>query len=167
MSALIDFLLRNAENKRVMATLRCALAESTEARAWPMLARFDGIGASQRACAVRTVAGLFAMHPQNCDKGNMGTVCRQLCDPDEKPWDSQQSEEPGPMARRLLYLLNADKSEICDRVCRLARFASSKNVPINYAELEQALTEWPRARELWAAEFWAPAAEKSGEEGES
>ena len=54
MSALMEFLLRNADNKRVMATLRCGLVESTEMRAWPLLAHLDGIGSSQRARAVRS-----------------------------------------------------------------------------------------------------------------
>ena len=167
MSALMEFLLRNADNKRVMAILRCGLVESTEMRAWPLLAHLDGIGGSQRARAVRTVAGLFALHPRDCASGNMGTVCRQLCGSDEKPWASGPGadDSPGPMGRRFLYLLNADREEICGRVCRLVRYAGSKDIPFNYAALEKDLTEWPRAREAWAAAFWAPVTDETAENG--
>ena len=59
-TVLMDFLQRNAANKGVMATLRYALADKTEIRAWPLLAGLKGIGPSQQARAVRTVAALFA-----------------------------------------------------------------------------------------------------------
>ena len=161
MSALMEFLQRNATNKRVLAALRCALVESTEMRAWPLLARFDGIGPSQRARAVRTVAGLFAMHPDShCDSGNMGTVCRALCREDERPWETSDSEgkavAPGPMGRRFMALLNADREEICRRVSLIVAYAGSQGVGVNYAALEKDLAEWPRAREAWASAFWAP-----------
>ena len=156
MSVLTDFLLRNAGNKRVMATLRCGLVENTEMRAWPVLAHLGGVGNKQHSMAVRTVAGLFAMHPRNCDSGNMGTVCRLLCGTDEKPWDNTGSDGPGPMERRFLYLLNADRDEICARVCRLVSYAHSQDIPVNYDALEKDLATWPRAREAWASAFWAP-----------
>lgn len=159
MSALIEFLLRNRENKGVMATLRCALAESKEMRAWPLVARFGGIGRGPHARTVRTVAGLFAHHPENCDAGNMGTVCRALCSPDEQPWnsvdDQGKASSPGPMARKFMYLLSADREEICERVARVVLYAKSQGIPVNYGALEQDLETWPRAREAWAGVFWA------------
>lgn len=161
MSALIEFLLRNRENKGVMATLRCALVESKEMRAWPLVARFGGIGPSLPARAVRTVAGLFAHHPENCDSGNMGTVCRDLCSQEEKEklWKSVDEQgkasSPGPMARKFMYLLNADREEICERVARVVLYAKSQGIPVNYGALEQDLETWPRAREAWAGVFWA------------
>lgn len=167
MSALMEFLLRNADNKRMMALLRCGLVENTEMRAWPLLAHLDGIGNGQQARAVRTVAGLFALHPRNCASGNMGTVCRQLCGGDETPWknDTETGSGPGPVERRFLYLLNADRDEICGRVCRLVRYAGGRDIPVNYAALENDLATWPRARETWAATFWAPMADAPAEAG--
>ena len=164
MSALMDFLLRNAGNRGVMATLRGALVETTEIRAWPLLAHVGGLGDSRQARAVRTVAGLFALHPRNCDAGNMGTVCRQLCGADERPWEEDGA--PGPMGRRLLYLLSADRDEIDERVCRLVRLAASRDIPVNYAALERDLAQWPRPREAWATAFWTPAVKAAEEEGE-
>lgn len=161
MSGLIGFLLGNADNKRVMATLRSGLVKGTEMRAWPLLAHFGGIGDSLEARATRTVAGLFASHPKNCASGSMGTVCRQLCKDDEKPWEigTDNKGAPGPMERRFLHLLNADREEICARVSRIVRYAGSKDVPINYSRLEEDLAKWPRAREAWAADFWSSRAD--------
>lgn len=171
MSLLMDFLQRNATNKRVLATLRCALVENTEMRAWPLLGSFGGIGAGQKARAIRTVAGLFAVHTAHCEKGNMGTLCRKLCSHDEKPWENIDPQgkavPPGPMGRRFLYLINADKNEIFERVCRLVRYAKSRDVPVNYAALEKDLAEWPKAREAWAGEFWASAEKREEQEGET
>ena len=170
MSALMEFLLRNAKNKRIMAILRCGLVGNTEMRVWPLLAHLDGIGNKQHARAVRTVAGLFALYPHNCTSGNMGTVCRQLCRCDERPWERETdtNSSPGPVERRFMYLLNADRDEICGRVCRLVQYADSKGIPVNYAALEKDLSEWPRAREPWAAAFWAPMSEERKEaEGEA
>lgn len=163
MSALMDFLLRNANNKRVMTILRCGLVEDTEMRAWPLLAPLDGIGARQQARAIRTVAGLFALHPRNCASGNMGTVCRLLCRNGNPGGNDTETGSPDPMERRFLHLLNADREEICGRVCRLVRYAGSNDIPVNYAALEKDLSEWPRARESWAAAFWAPMADARAE----
>ncbi len=159
MSALTEFLLCNRKNKGVMATLRRALVASTEMRAWPLLLRFGGVGGDHRARTVRTVAGLFAHHPENCDMGNMGVVCRALCSSDEQPWknvdDQGNAVSPGPMARKFMYLLSADREEICERVARVVLYAKSRNIPVNYSALEQDLLFWPRAREAWAGAFWA------------
>lgn len=161
MSALMEFLLRNQKDKGVMATLRRALVPNTEMRAWPLLLRFGGVGSGHCARTVRTVAGLFAYHPEHCETGNMGTVCRALCSPDEQPWnsvdehDQNKANPPGPMARKFMYLLSADREEICERVARVVLYAKSRGIPVNYGALEQDLETWPRAREAWAGVFWA------------
>ncbi len=169
MSALMEFLLCNRENKGVMATLRRALVASTEMRAWPLLLRFGGVGGDHRARTVRTVAGLFAHHPANSDIGNMGTVCRALCSPDEQPWkngdehDPNKVNPPGPMTRKFMYLLSANREEICERVARVVLYAKSRGIPVNYSALEQDLLFWPRARETWAGVFWALPQEDDGQ----
>ena len=160
MMELMEFLLKNRENRGVLATLRCALVENREMRAWPLLAVLGGIGDTPGARSVRTVAGLFASHPENCTEGNMGSVCRALCTGDEKPWnvtDGQgESVQPGPMARKFMYLLNADPDEIHARVRRLVLYAKTQGIPVNYAGLEKDLRSWPRPREAWARSFFAP-----------
>ncbi|MBQ9406783.1 MAG: type I-E CRISPR-associated protein Cse2/CasB [Desulfovibrio sp.] len=170
---LLDFLLKNKDNRGVLAALRKALAPTTETRAWPYLARFDGIGQNPKARAVRTVAGLFALHPENCSDGNMGDTCRALCrDTDEHPWETVdavgRAVTPGTVSRKFGWLLAADPEEICDRVTRVVRYAKSKGIPVNYAQLEKDLANWPYAREAWARNFWAvEKADSAGEEGAS
>ena len=166
MSDLLDFLQRNKQNKGILASLRRGLSSTTEIYAWPLLAKFKGIGNSQNARAVRTVAGLFAYHPLVCTDGNMGTTCRELCGDNEKPWECIEKDgvptQPGPMSRKFSHLLAADVDEICDRVARIVLYAKSKEIPINYCALEEDLKKWPYAREKWASAFWAP--EKKDEE---
>ncbi|MBQ7739211.1 MAG: type I-E CRISPR-associated protein Cse2/CasB [Desulfovibrionaceae bacterium] len=161
-----------------MATLRQGLVESTELRAWPLLAPLNGIGPSQQARAIRTVAGLFAHHPVNSDHGNMGTTCRLLCQSqgnEEKPWEiiqydkkQEKSVAPGPMTKKFCYLLEANADEIFDRITRIVLFAKSENIAINYAKLAEDLRFWPRARNSWAEAFWqAPKKDKNVEESGS
>ncbi len=154
---LMDFLLRNKENRGVLATLRQGLIPAKEMRAWPLLAPFGGIGQTPGARAVRTVAGLFASHPQNCFAGNLGDTCREFCNnTDEFPWIMVDNNfAPGPVARKFSWMLAADAEEICGRVARIVLYAKSKGVPVNYAQLEKDLASWPRAREAWARSFWA------------
>lgn len=159
MSELINFLLKNRENKRVLACLRQGLVETTEFRAWPLLARYGGIGHDFKAHVIRTVAGLFAYHPNMIHIGNIGTTCRQLCDPEvEKPWEDMDANgkvlRPGPVSRKFGYLLAAERDEICDRVIRIVLYAKSKEIPVNYDALENDLVKWPRSREFWARAFW-------------
>ncbi|MBO4311986.1 MAG: type I-E CRISPR-associated protein Cse2/CasB [Desulfovibrionaceae bacterium] len=161
---LLEFLLTNKDNRGVLAALRKGLVPTTEPRAWPYLAPFEGIGQDRKARAVRTVAGLFAHHPENCADGNMGDTCRDLCNVnEEKPWKvtenvngNEKPEPPGPIARKFGWMLEAvDAEEICKRVARMVLYARSKGVPVNYEQLEKDLIAWPRAREAWARHFWA------------
>ncbi len=160
---LMEFLLENRDNRSVLAVLRQGLSPATETRAWPLLARFGGIGQTPEASAVRTVAALFARHPENCVTGNMGDTCRRLCrGTDEHPWDTVDGEgeavPPGPVGRRFSWLLAADADDICGRVARVVLHAGRRGIPVNYAQLEKDLTLWPdqRVREAWAGAFWAP-----------
>jgi CRISPR system Cascade subunit CasB len=163
----MEFLLKNRENRGALAALRQGLAPATEMRAWPLLARFGGIGRTPGARAVRTVAALFAHHPRNCDAGNMGDTCRALCGQDEHPWETAdgtgKAVPPGPMSRKFSRLLAADAEEICERVARVVLYAKSKGIAVNYAQLEKDLAGWPRAREAWAGAFWATGKPDSAE----
>lgn len=172
MSELTDFLDKQSDDRGVMAALRCALTPSQEARAWPYLAAFGGIGSDHKAEVVRTVAGLYAAchKPDIRQGGSVGSVCRELCSGDENPGTLVSSlrdpaPQPGPMARKFAYLLNADRSEICGRVIRTAVFARSKGLEPDYETLERDLLFWPRAREAWAKDFWGRKTE-AGEEAE-
>jgi len=61
MSSLLDRLRRYADNRGMMANLRCILVENKKHRAWPVLQRI-GIDINQNVAAF--VAGLYATHPE-------------------------------------------------------------------------------------------------------
>lgn len=168
MSTLMDWLRRQKEQRGVLAQLRCGLVAGKEHRAWPLLARFDGIE-GYKGQVVRTIAGLYASHPDETgNPGNMGTLCLRLCGDDETPW---QDEKPRPMAMRLQYLLAAEPEEICQRAARLVLRCKASGIPVNYEQLYTDLLLWEkpfsreRVRQSWAQHFWAPAMEKAAQTG--
>lgn len=161
MSNLLDYLEERKEDRGFMANLRCALVDTKRMRAYPYLARFGGVGENPKARVVQTIAGLYALHPNTTNQGNVGDACRCLCGPDEKPWD----EKPGPIAKRLQHLLAAERDEICDRVVRVVLRAKSQEIPINYEQLENDLLYWgDKVKNRWAMSFWAPKDNKEVQE---
>lgn len=159
MSALMEWLRAQKDKRGVLAQLRCGLVPAKAQRAWPLLARFGGIE-GHTGEVVRTVAALYASHPEEARTGGMGTLCLRLCSDEEKPWND---EKPGSIAMRLQYLLAAETPEVCRRVARLVLRAKTQGIAVNYAGLHKDLLEWqwPEQRERilarWAQEFWAPA----------
>lgn len=156
MSALLDYLqkLKKRDNRGAFADLRCALVESRKHRAWPLLAPFGGIGEKHPERVIQTIAGLFAYHPLTTATGNMGDTCRSLMSDDERA-EYFQERKIGPMTRRFQYLLAASHDEVCERVIRLVLFAKSKEVPVNYGQLQSDLRYWSDSiRVRWAKSFW-------------
>lgn len=166
MSALLSWLRSKKEDRGAMAQLRCALIPSREQRAWPLLARFDGIGLEHKHKVVRTIAGLYASHPVESNTG-MGTLCLRLCSESETPW---KDEAPGAVAKRVQHLLAAESHEVCERVVRLVLRAKTQGVAVDYEQLECDLLDWDRSsrrdrvRAEWAKQFWTPVANIAGEE---
>jgi CRISPR system Cascade subunit CasB len=164
MSALLDYLVRKKEDRGVMADLRCALVEGKRFRAYPHLGYFGGIGDKHDMRAMQIVAGLFASHPDYTSKGNIGSLCLQLCSDDERNELKKADSKPGTIAKRLQYLLAASREEILDRVVRIVLRAKAEGIPVNYAQLENDLIYWgDKVKTRWAASFWAPGAEVSDE----
>lgn len=160
----LAYLQERREDRGVMANLRCGLVEARQRRAWPIIAAFNGIGEQHRNRVVRTVAGLYATHPKETDKGDFGATCRALVGEEERK-KLAEGGEPGPVSKRFLYLLAAENGEIFHRVVSLALRAKTHNdgIPINYKQLFWDLWAWEeqpdRIRERWARSFWAPRSE--------
>jgi len=156
MSALLDYLqkLKRQDNRGALADLRCALVESRKHRAWPLLAPFGGIGEKHSEQVIQAIAGLFAHHPLTTAEGNMGDTCRCLMSDDERS-EYFQERKIGPMTRRFQHLLAASSDEVCERAIRLVFFAKSKEVPVNYGQLQSDLRYWSDSvRVQWAKSFW-------------
>lgn len=156
MSALLDYLktLKERDNRGAFADLRCALVASRKHRAWPLLASFGGIGEEHPAKVVQTIAGLFAYHSETTESGNLGDTCRNLMSEDERT-EYLQERIVGPITRRFQHLLASSREEVCERVARLVLYAKSKDVQVNYSQLENDLFYWSDAvRIRWAKSFW-------------
>lgn len=155
---LLKFLREHREDRGAMASLRCALVDGKRHRAWPLIARFQGIGSDFRALAVQAVAGLYASHPEECDEGDLGSTCRAFLSDDERLMIDSKGG-PGPVSRRMQHLLAAEREEVFPRVVRVVLRAKAEAVPVNYCRLLDDLMQWhydPDAVRLrWARSFWA------------
>jgi CRISPR type I-E-associated protein CasB/Cse2 len=162
MNRLLDYARGNRDNRGLMASLRYSLRPTLEHRAWQALGNFGLLRESWDAEAQALVAKLYALHPQETDKGNFGSTCLALCGEGEKPWEPDAS--PGPMSRRLQRLLAAERPDIGPMLIRLVSYAKNKDIPVNYARLDEDLRHWgENARLRWAAAFWTPVASKENE----
>lgn len=168
MTALVQWLRTQKERRGVLAQLRCGIVPGKQQRAWPLLARFDGIE-GHKGEVVRTIAALYAAHPDESASGSMGSVCQKLCSDDERRLDDERrdDEKLGPMSRRFQHLLAAETAEVCPRVVRLILRAKVQGIPVNYMQLQKDLLQWAvpqkrqRVQEQWALHFWAPAVQSA------
>jgi CRISPR system Cascade subunit CasB len=149
---LLTYLRKLKNDRGAMAGLRCALSPSRLPRAWPLLARVGGIGNWR----IEAVAGLFAYHPEETDKGNLGTTCRRLT-PSYKSFDG-----------RFRRLLSCDRDEIREWVRPVVVAAKAKGVRVNYEQLFVDLCYWgDEVRTCWAREYWGDGEAKGNGESES
>jgi CRISPR system Cascade subunit CasB len=144
------------DDRATLANLRCALRKNQKHRAWPLLARFDGIEDERKeydheAKVVQTIVGLFAVHPTKSER-DFGIACRQLMRDDEKLADPK---DVGPITRRFQHLLSSEPDEICDRVVRMVLRMKAQEIPVNYYELYNGLLQWgDKIKNRWAGSFW-------------
>lgn len=155
---LLSFLrqLKHKDDRVALSNLRCALVKSRQYRAWPLLARFGGIGDQHGNLVVQTVAGLFATHPEDTNSGDFGMACRKLMSQDESSALVSDPTAVGPVARRFQHLLAADRcQEINGRVVRFVLRLKAKDIPVNYADLYDSLMYWgDKVCNHWAGSFW-------------
>jgi len=163
MTALVQWLRTQKELRGILAQLRCGIVSGKQQRAWPLLARFDGIE-GHKGEVIRTIAALYAAHPDESTVNTMGVLCRLLRGDQEIRDDAQkESQHFGPIGMRFQHLLAAETAEVCPRVVRLILRAKVQGIPVNYMQLQEDLLQWemPQKRryvqERWAQQFWAPA----------
>jgi CRISPR type I-E-associated protein CasB/Cse2 len=123
-----------------MANLRCALTDARRCRAWPLLGEIGGIGDA----TVETVTGLYAIHPEETDKGDLGSLCKAL------------SGENNTFEGRFKRLLTcATREEVCAHLRPLVTAAKAKGLKVNYQQLIIDLLYWSdNVRVRWAQSFW-------------
>jgi CRISPR system Cascade subunit CasB len=133
--------LRQFKNDRgAMADLRRALTPAQRHRAWPLLARVNGIGDPR----IELIAGLFAYHPDESNGGNLGSTCREL------------QGENNSFDARFRRLLGCDREEIYARLRSVILAAKAKGVDVNYEQLLVDLYYWgDRVKADWARQYWS------------
>jgi len=164
MNPLIEFLIHGKDDRGKMATLRKGLIAHQAQYTWSLLNPFGGVGNQYNARVIQTIAGLFAHHPNNTDKGNFGDLCRELLDDDEIK--KMKEGKSGPISKHFQYVLAADGEEIFARVSRLVRRAKRDDIPVNYQQLLDDLTSWNSYRKegiktRWGLQFWTIHMEES------
>ncbi len=134
-----------------MASLRCLLKASQRFRGWQYIAQFDGIGCIQ----VETVAGLYALHPNEKDDENynFGDACRVLAE--TRRTDKERTDSPfDKRFRRLLSC--SSRHELSAHLSDVVRGLKAAEVPVNYASLFDDITNWGDVvRERWAIHYWS------------
>lgn len=161
MSRLFEQLRKHKDDRGMMANLRCILVDNKKHRAWPALSRL-GVGINDDVSSF--VAGLFATHPEETDRGNFGNTCKNIQGRrDEKHGDDGKLS---PTERRFQHLLAAaDRNELKARLRRMVLMAKANDVPVNYQQLVVDMGRWnDRTRNDWASTFWAQGS-TSEEEG--
>lgn len=149
---------RKRDDRATFANLRCALRKKLKHHAWPILARFGGIGDPKKeydhyAKVVQTIAGLFAIHPEESSSSDFGLACRSLMRSDEK---LDNPKDVGPVGKRFQHLLSSEREEICDRAIRFVLRMKAQDIPINYDELFDGLLSWgDKIKTRWAGSFWS------------
>lgn len=158
---------RDRDDRATLVNLRCALRDKLKHRAWPILARFGGIGDytkeyDHHAKVIQTIAGLFATHSKETFTADFGSACRNLMRDDEKLYDPK---DVGPVSSRFQHLLSAEREEICDRAIRFVLRMKAQDIPVNYDELFDGLLFWgDKIKAKWAGSFWsAPKMEEVAE----
>lgn len=159
--ALIDWLVSKKQDRGALAALRAALSPARQTQAWPLLARFGGVGDSRSARLVQAIAGLYAAHPDHTPQsGDFGVTCRRLARQDNG--DLSEAFE-----RRFQSLLASDRDEVIDRLPAFILRAKAEGVPVNYLRLHDDLTYWgDKVKARWGRAFWVGTKSNSEEAAE-
>ncbi len=161
MSTFLERLRKHAEDRGLMASLRCVLVDAKKHRAWPALNR---IGVNVTSGVDMLIAGLFATHPEETDTGNFGATCKAI--------EIKRGEVRGndnkltPTERRFQHLLAAEKGkELHQRVTRMVLMAKSQGIRVNFDKLSSDLRWWSdRTKTEWAVSYWGEGAAFAAEE---
>lgn len=148
---LIRFLLENAENRGMMATLRRGAGEKpgTCPAMFPIIAPLLPAACSQNEEArYYLIAGLFAYHPKNSDTGNMGSHLRQTGDENKLK----------ATERRFCALLAAQQEDLPNYLRQTVKLLKSADIGVNWDQLFKDVKHWEHpdrfAQRHWANAFW-------------
>jgi CRISPR type I-E-associated protein CasB/Cse2 len=151
--ALLQFLQRHAEDRGVMADLRCGFSQTREHRAWPHIAAWCELDKDWSRMPVQTLCAAFATQPKTISSGNLGSTMRALAVGQEKDTENALKSFEGRFRR----LLTCDtRQELCRLLTAVVRAAKAKEVAINYSQLYCDICWWENGdvKLRWAAAYW-------------
>ena len=152
----VTYLEGRREDRGALAALRRGLGRppGTVATMYPYLVPWFGEDTPPwQESAFYLVAGLFAYHPDEGGKGNVGAHMRA----------SVASEGDLPaIERRFTALLAAHPDDLDTYLRQAIGFLKSRNVPVNWHQLLFDVLAWSypdrRVQKQWARAFWGRAA---------
>ena len=102
------------------------------------------------------IAALFAYHPKEGGRGNMGSHFARACDP--------QGDNTA-IERRFTTLLAAHPDDLDDYLRQAVSFLKSKEVPVDWHQLLSDVMGWGHPEQYvqrcWARGFWGRATEET------
>ncbi len=109
------------------------------------------------------VAGLYALHPSHADGRTLGATTAELHRRREN-----RHRESGSLEARFLALLDADATQLANRLRQIVSLVRSEEIPIDWARLETDLIYWNcnnrSVQRKWARDFYrAPAATETAD----
>lgn len=139
------------EDKGAMSSLRSLLSNTQRYRGWSYIGKVNGIG----DICVETIAGLYALHPMECNEKNynFGDACKKLA---QKRSGSLSSED-SPFDRRFRRLLAcSSREEICALLPEVIRGMKAEEIAVNYESLYVDIRRWnANQAEKWAEHYWS------------
>lgn len=158
MSQPIDFInaLRRLKNDRGrLAELRRGLSETTRPSAWPALV---SLGGQVDNIVDMTIAGLYALHPEETSAPNLGATWRELRRRNRDNTLPVNDNTRTSFEHRFIRLLSCQtKEELCEHLRPFVIRAKSEGLGINYDALYMDASYWenPKTRLKWAKEYWS------------
>lgn len=152
--------LFDKEDRAALAALRRGLGKrpGEEMSVYRYLGRFaDSLKSKQQEEAYHLIATLFGLYPSESwrsgdgdkNKTNLGASLRRL---------KEQMGGDGA-DRRFVALLNAHREDLPEHLRQIVGLLKSKDVPIDWVQLLQAVEYWDadnerRTQRQWAKTFW-------------
>ncbi len=144
--------LAEREDRGALAALRRGVgkAPGTAPETFPIMVPWTHTLRRYQADIYFTVGALFALHPSNTPRGNLGDTFAQI--------RAARGGEAGSLERRFVALLKAHRDDAHNHLRHAVGLARSDDVPVNWAQLLADLTAWDHParyiQQQWAAGYW-------------
>jgi CRISPR system Cascade subunit CasB len=164
LDAFVQYLggLAEKENRGALAALRRGLGkEPGEApEMFPYVVPFlPKRPSAELEVSYYLAAALFALHPQDCQEGNLGSHLRSCI---------RSETDEAAIERRFVALLKSHPDDLPNMLRQTVSFLKSKDKRVNYRQLLRDLLGWGSpecyVQRRWASGFWGSSHSESREQ---